>query len=440
MCWRGGEFRLDVFSVFFFLCFFFSSRRRHTRLLTVTGVQTCALPIYLLPLDVAQKYWIEGRLEQMFQRWGYHRIITSTVESLDTLMAGGAIAQSSVIQLQGDGQERLGLRPELTASIARAAVTRMAQVTYPQRLYYTANVFSRAKAGAQAGQKEYYQAGVELLGTRGLLSDAETIRLLLSCVNTLQLTDWQLILGNAGLTRSLLEAFPQPLRKTVREAIAHLDRITLENLDVADELRQRALQMLDLRGRPQDVLQAVSQFDLTSDKQAIVHELKSLVELLQSADPDQPFILDLSLIQSFDYYTGMVFEVVANMPQGRQVVGKGGRYDNLLGVFDPKGRSYPGIGFMFNVESLHQALLGTGHLPDATPASDWLVVPKTPQAALAAFQYAQTIREGNALIRVELYLEPEDDAAIIRDRARDRRISRIAWITEDSPPAIETVN
>jgi len=26
--------------------FFFSSRRRHTRLLTVTGVQTCALPIY----------------------------------------------------------------------------------------------------------------------------------------------------------------------------------------------------------------------------------------------------------------------------------------------------------------------------------------------------------------------------------------------------------
>ncbi|MEM1291915.1 MAG: ATP phosphoribosyltransferase regulatory subunit [Cyanobacteria bacterium P01_H01_bin.162] len=394
----------------------------------------------LLPLDVAQKYWIEGRLEQMFQRWGYHRIITSTVESLDTLMAGGAIAQSSVIQLQGDGQERLGLRPELTASIARAAVTRMAQVTYPQRLYYTANVFSRAKTGIQAGQQEYYQAGVELLGTRGLLSDAETIRLLLSCVDTLQLTDWQLILGNAGLTRSLLEAFPQPLRKTVREAIAHLDRITLETLDVADELRQRALQMLDLRGRPQDVLQAVSQFDLTSDQQAIVHELKSLVELLQSADPDQSFILDLSLIQSFDYYTGMVFEVVANTPQGRQVVGKGGRYDNLLGVFDPKGRSYPGIGFMFNVESLHQALLGTGHLPDATPASDWLVVPKTPQAALAAFQYAQTIREGNALVRVELYLEPEDDAAIIRDRARDRRISRIAWITEDSPPAIETVN
>lgn len=394
----------------------------------------------LLPLDVAQKHWIEERLEEMFQRWGYHRIITSTVESLDTLMAGGAIAQSSVIQLQGDGPERLGLRPELTASIARAAVTRMAQVTYPQRLYYTANVFSRVPKATQAGQREYYQAGVELLGTSGTLADAEIVRLLLSCINTLQLTDWQLILGNAGLTRSLLEAFPSDLRGVVRRALAQLDRITLENLDLPDMLRQRALQMMDLRGRPQDVLQTVSQMDLTADQQAIVNDLKSMVELLDNAERQFPVILDLSLIQSFDYYTGIVFEVVANTPQGRQVIGKGGRYDNLLGVFDPKGRSYPGIGFMMNVENLHQALVGTGCLPAAIPPSDWLVVPKTPPAAIAAFQYAQTIREAEAVVRVELYLEPEDDAATIRQRARDRNISRIAWISEAQPPEIEAVH
>src|SRR3546814_8437158 len=33
------------FVCFIFLCFFFSSRRRHTRCALVTGVQTCALPI-----------------------------------------------------------------------------------------------------------------------------------------------------------------------------------------------------------------------------------------------------------------------------------------------------------------------------------------------------------------------------------------------------------
>src|SRR3546814_9185514 len=41
-------FMLDMFFfvVFYFVVFFFSSRRRHTRCALVTGVQTCALPIF----------------------------------------------------------------------------------------------------------------------------------------------------------------------------------------------------------------------------------------------------------------------------------------------------------------------------------------------------------------------------------------------------------
>src|SRR3546814_9271953 len=39
--------------LFFFFVFFFSSRRRHTRCALVTGVQTCALPISLVPGAIA---------------------------------------------------------------------------------------------------------------------------------------------------------------------------------------------------------------------------------------------------------------------------------------------------------------------------------------------------------------------------------------------------
>ncbi|NEQ88668.1 MAG: ATP phosphoribosyltransferase regulatory subunit, partial [Moorea sp. SIO2I5] len=45
----------------------------------------------LLPLEVTQKRWIANHLQQVFHRWSYHRIITSTLEWLDTLMAGGAV-------------------------------------------------------------------------------------------------------------------------------------------------------------------------------------------------------------------------------------------------------------------------------------------------------------------------------------------------------------
>lgn len=393
----------------------------------------------LLPLDVAQKHWIEARLEQRFQQWGYHRIITSTVENLDTLMAGGAIARSTVLQLQSGGDQALGLRPELTASIARAAVTRMAQVSYPQRLYYTANVFRRGDGGSQGEQREYYQAGVELLGTAGLLADSEVLLLLLDCVQQLQLPDYHVLLGDGGLTRSLLQAFPAPLRPQVRDAIARLDRVQLETLSLEPALRERALTLMDLRGHPPSVLQRVSQMDLNPEEQARVYALKSLMEVVPAAGDCPPLLLDLSLIQPFDYYTGVVFEVVANTPQGRQVVGQGGRYDNLLGVFHPQGHSYPGIGFMFSVEGVHQALVGTGHLPVATPPSDWLVVPRQQGAAAAAFAYGQRIREGANLVRVELYLEPEEDPQVIRERARSRGIQRIAWIAADGTPDIEMV-
>jgi ATP phosphoribosyltransferase regulatory subunit len=391
----------------------------------------------LLPLDVAQKYWIEDRLEDLFQRWGYHRIITSTVESLDTLMAGGAIDRATVVQLQGASGQPLGLRPELTASIARAAVTRMAQVSYPQRLYYTANVF---RQGGQGDQQEYYQAGVELLGTGGTLADAEVLMLLLACVSDLKLDGSHVIVGNAGLTRSLLDSFPPAVRPQVRDAIARLDRVQLETLELETDLHTLALTLMDLRGQPQDVLQAVSQLPLADHQRAIVADLKALFEILHTETTLPPVILDLSLIQPFDYYTGLVFEVVADTPQGRQVVGQGGRYDNLLGVFHPQGRSYPGIGFMLSIESLHQALLPTGYLPEQIPASDWLVVPTQPQAATAAFTYAQKIREGANLVRVELYLEPEADPTDIRRRAQTRNIRHIAWVGEDGSPEVETVN
>ncbi len=400
----------------------------------------------LLPLDVAQKSWIEDRLQQVFHRWGYHRIITSTLERLDTLMAGGAIQRSTVIQLQDAQEEELGLRPELTASIARAAVTRMAGVTYPQRLYYNANVFRRTGESSHNRQQEFYQAGVELLGGGGWLADAEVLLLLADCLNNLGLNRWRLILGEAGIARSLLATFPAALQDQVRHAIANLDRVTLETLPLSPELLERAKIMLDLRGRPADVLQQVGSLDLDQPHKDTLNHLKSLVELLDECFPMQsgqsatnfPLILDLSLIQTFDYYTGIVFEVVSDIEAQARVLGQGGRYDQLLGLYHPQGQTVPGIGFVLNIEDLHQVLLSTNQLPKQTPASNWLVVPETPQAYAAAFTYAEKLRNSKHLVQVEIDLGGRDPDAI-REYARRRRIHQIAWLKAEELPVIESL-
>ncbi|MBE9075782.1 ATP phosphoribosyltransferase regulatory subunit [Romeria aff. gracilis LEGE 07310] len=389
----------------------------------------------LLPHDVAQKRWIEDRLEQVFQRWGYHRIITSTVETMETLMAGGAIEQSEVIELQRFQGGRLGLRPELTASIARTAVTRLAAVTYPQRLYYSANVFQHTETSSHGGQQEYYQAGVELLGADGLTADAEVLLLLTDCLRGLNLTDTHIVLGEAALTYSLLSAFPETLRQQVRHAIATLDRVTLEALPLSESLQKRALRLMDLRGQPQAVLRSLQAFDLDLDQQAIVSHLKGLVELFETVEQAPALILDLSLIRTYDYYTGIVFEVVGQ----RRILGQGGRYDHLLGVYHPQGESSPGIGFILNVEALHQVLLPSGQLPTETPPSDWLVVATQTDAIAAALAYAQTIRQSANLVRVELHLDPETPPPTVREIAQKRRIGRIAWIAAQGLPEIEAL-
>jgi ATP phosphoribosyltransferase regulatory subunit len=379
----------------------------------------------LLPLDVAQKHWIESRIQQVFQSWGYHRIITPTVEHLRSLTAGGAVEPESVIQLHSSSIEILGLRPEFTASIARAYAARLGgnATSCPQRLYYSANVFRRK---ADSTSQESFQAGIELLGASGLLADGEVLMLLAASLDRVELPDYRIILGDARLTTALLDLLPEQYRPKVRQALASLDRIAITEMDLPADVKGYALELIDLRGKPKDVLSRLANSAWTSGLTGEINYLKSLIDLWESLGTalGDRLILDLSLMQTFDYYTGLVFEVACN----NYVVAQGGRYDGLLGVYHPQNVSYPSIGFCINIEALQQAL--QSQLPKTLPNSDCLVVAKTPESMPAAFAHAAKLRQLPDSQAIELELEFRSPDAV-RDYARSRGISAIAWVGND---------
>jgi ATP phosphoribosyltransferase regulatory subunit len=382
----------------------------------------------LLPLDVAQKRWVERGIQDVFHRWGYHRIITSTLERLETLIAGGAVDRETVIQIPSAEGGTLGLRPELTASIARAAVARMGNL-YPQRLYYNANVFRKADLEHHGRQQEFYQAGIELLGVGGILADVEAILLTIDCLKSLSVPDYQIILGEAGLSRALLAQFPLEFQTQIRRCLAHLDRVTLEQLPLTPTEQQLALSLIDLRGKPDRVLSKLAQLELDAASQATIAHLQTLVELLASSSQSQlPLILDLSLIQTFDYYTGIVFEAVSITDDRTYILGKGGRYDQLLSLYHPQGQNFPGIGFALNIDELQQALQTHPAMPQATATSDWLVVATAPTDIAAALTHAQKLRSSPQPVRVEMYLN-DGTPAEITQVATDRGIRQIAWVS-----------
>lgn len=389
----------------------------------------------LLPLDVAQQRWIEHHLEQTFQRWGYHEIVTPTLERLDTLMAGGAVRPETVMQVQDPDSDWLGLRPELTASIARAAVTRLAGTPLPQRLYYKANVFRRATAKGLNRRQEFFQAGVELIGGSGLRADAEILFLLADCLKTLDLQAWSVLLGDAGLTQSLLSTFPLAWQPQIRQHLAQLDRVALLELPLPAEIRQKVLDLLNMRGPATEVISKLQAWPLDQAGQAQLHALTNLLGII--GDTLQ-VILDLSLIQTFDYYTGIVWDVVAYGSGDLRVVAQGGRYDQLLGTYSPEADSQPGIGFVFNLENLQQSLASQGHLPQQPPRSQWLVVPTSESALKASFAHAQRLRlEGD--VRAEVALEPLSPDEI-RHYAQRQQIPYIAWVNEAGQPSVEIVS
>lgn len=81
-------------------------------------------------------------------------------------------------------------------------------------------------------------------------------------------------------------------------------------------------------------------------------------------------MFDLSLARGLDYYTGVIYEAVltqAGVPPlasdsqngasseesaGVGSVAGGGRYDGLVGMFDPKGRKVPCVGVSIGIERI----------------------------------------------------------------------------------------
>lgn len=379
----------------------------------------------LLPLDVTQQQWIEERVQRVFGRWGYHRIITPTLERLETLGASGTVNLDTILQLRDAEGTPLGLRPDLTPSIARAVATRLLESPWPARLSYLANVFR-----STAQPHEFTQAGVELLGASGPLADAEVLLLLADVLNELEVPGWKLILGAAGFTRSLLAQVPETLRTRMRAALATLDRVTiLRAAYLPAEVRTWLLRLFDLRGEPDQVLAEAASLPLVDPQQhADLATLKLLTDWL--AERQVPVVLDLSLVETFDYYTGIVFEVSA----ANRVLGQGGRYDQLLGFY---GRPAAGAGFALNLEALQRVLLPAGRLPESLHFGGWLVVPETAAAWSQALQWAEKLRREQApSVQVELLGRTESQ---VQEYARQCGIARILWVQGSGATTTEEI-
>jgi ATP phosphoribosyltransferase regulatory subunit len=379
-----------------------------------------------LPREVQRRERLEAQLTQVFRRYGYHASSHPPWSGWRRCWLADPSAARPCCNC-GMGKERCwGCALSFTASIVRAAATRLAGGPLPLRLYYHGNVFrnSRREEGSYTSQ-EFFQSGVELIGAGGWLADAEILLLLADCVRAVGLSNWTLLLGDVGLTESLLNPVAPKAQAAVRRAIAQLDYVYLESAPLPEAARQIGLQILGLRGQPDQVLPQLAQLPVPSER---LRDLRQLCQILEAHQVR--VVLDLSLLQTLAYYTGIVFQAVV----GGEVIALGGRYDRLYALYSPQQLEQPGIGFTLLPDTLLRLLP-----PDAqaeAAACKRLVVPLVPAGIPAALALAARWRESEAVELELLDRTPEE----IEAYARQCRIPEIAWVQADGSYHISHVD
>src|SRR5216117_42493 len=186
-----------------------------------------------LPDEAARKRHVEARLLDVFTRWGYREIVTSTFEYADVLAMGTdeSVQENMFKLVDRETGRMLALRADITPQIARIVATRLRDEPKPVPLAYVTNVFRYDEPRA-SHYREFYQAGVELIGLEKPEAEAEIIAMAIEGLHALGLTGFQIDLGHPDFFRGLCEeAGAEPARvRELRAALARKDTSALERI------------------------------------------------------------------------------------------------------------------------------------------------------------------------------------------------------------------
>jgi len=301
----------------------------------------------ILPDEAARWQRLETSFREHVARYGYDEVRTPLLEhtALFSRQIGETtdVVEKEMYSFTRHGDE-LTVRPEGTAGAARAYVEHKVHTKEPvSRWFYLGPMF-RGERPAKGRYRQFYQAGCELYGDAGPLSDAEMIEMIFSL-----LTDK---LGIANIEVRLNSLGAAGTRARYRDALVEFFTPISDKL--SEDSRRR------LEKNPLRILDSKDPRDREASEGA-----PSILDLLDEADAAHfagvmryldglgvSYVVDKKLVRGLDYYTRTLFEFVTTSGDlGAQstVVG-GGRYDNMVEGLG--GPSVPAIGFAMGIERL----------------------------------------------------------------------------------------
>lgn len=297
----------------------------------------------ILGEDSLKYLYISEITQRFFENYGYQYIKTPIFEETDLFKRGIGeatdVVDKEMYTFTDRGDRSLTLRPENTASVVRAYLEHSIYAKEEiSRFHYNGSMFryERPQAGRQ---REFNQIGVEVLGEKSPILDAEVIAMGYKMLEKLGITDLEVRINSIGSNMSRLE-----YRKRLLEYFNPIK----EDLcgDCQTRMEKNPLRLLDCKVDHDKVEGAPSIIDsLFEEERAHYEAVKKYLTIFKV-----PFVEDSTLVRGLDYYSSTVFEIATNKLGAQGTVLGGGRYDNLLRQLGDK--DIPAFGFAAGIERI----------------------------------------------------------------------------------------
>lgn len=378
-----------------------------------------------LPDECYNKRQIEDMVRNSFYSSGYNEVETPAFEHFDMFAyEKSPIEQQSMYKILEAGSPILVLRPDFTMPIARLTANKFKNTLLPIRLFYIGNVY-RYEDIQIAKQREIAQAGAELLGISGPEGDGEIIAMAIQSLIDLKLTDFKIDIGQVEFFKGLIEEaqLNNDTAEKIRIFIDHKDMLGLElflkSLSVSDEIKQILWQLPRLYGNI-DVLNEAT--DLTKNRRCLdaIDNIYQVYEILKDYGFERYISFDLGMVQSINYYTGIIFRGIIRS-LSYPICG-GGRYDNLVRRF---GYDIPATGFALGIKRILVSIErqnGLRHVPNID-----VLISFDRSSRKQAYKMAEKLKTKRQ--RIELFYSGSWSSA--KDYALEKGIKKVLLITDN---------
>ena len=308
----------------------------------------------ILPNETPLFRYVEGVMREEAEKYGYGEIRTPTFENTE-LFVRGVGDTTDVVQQEmytfSDREENrsISLRPEGTASVARAIIENgKFSDPMPLKYYYIISCFRHEKP--QAGRsREFFQFGTETFGSNNPTSDATVIALASSVLQRLGLKKVMLHVNSIGC---------KECRPAYREALVSYFTERIDRLcpTCKERLKKNPLRLLDCKN-PECHEIAV---EAPKTVEHLCDSCSHGFDMLKSALDEMgiEYVVDTGIVRGLDYYTGVVFEFIAEGIGAQSTVCGGGRYDGLVESLG--GPALSGIGFGMGITRVILAMREAG--------------------------------------------------------------------------------